>query len=134
MARGWFKREKKEKKEETLPQKVEITDLERVCGKDKKVCKALQHTMFLDPRKIGATSKDAAKKAADFEKKGENERARIWYHIAGGLALWKGDTTKLKQHFSKCAKLTPEMGYELITKVPEKATANAKKYYAKYLK
>lgn len=134
MVGGLFKRKKKEKVELTESKSTKITDLERICGNDKEVCKALQHTMFYDPRKIKTTLKEAVKKAEDFEKKKETDRARMWYHVAGGLALWKGDATKVKQYFSKCAKLAPEMNYELITKNPKKAVAKAQEFYKRFLK
>lgn len=132
MVRGLFKRNKKEKVE-TQIDKVRITDLDRVCGNDKKTCKALWHTMFYDPRKIDTTLENAVKKATDFEKKGNSTGARVWYHIAGGLALWKDDAPKVKQYFTKCMKLAPEMDYELITKIPEKAVVKAQEFYKKFL-
>lgn len=130
MVRNPFKR-KKEKKQ---PEEVKPTDLERICGEDKEMYKALQHTMLLDPRKVGMTMDDAAKEAAEFEKKGDNVQANVYYHIAGGLALWKGDVAKVKQYFGKCAKLSQEMDFGLITKIPERAVAKAQEYYGEYLK
>jgi len=118
---------------EARPEKAGMTELDKICGDDKEACQALWQTMFYDPRKIGATLDDAAKKAADFEKKGDKEQARKWYHIAGGLALWKDDAPKVKQYFTKCMKLAPEMEYELITKIPEKAVAKAQEFYKKFL-
>jgi hypothetical protein len=127
-----FSRKKKEDYK-VKEDKVPITDLEKICSGDKKICDALWHTMFLDPRKIGTTLKDAAKKAASLEKKGDSKMARTWYHIAGGLALWKGDAEMVKENFSKCAKLAPEMEYETIIEIPEKAVEKAQEYYKKYL-
>ncbi len=127
---GSFLRKKKEI--EVQPQEIPVTDLENICGADKEVFTALWHTMFLDPRKIKATLTEAAKKAAEFEKSDTN-MSRTWYHIAGGLALWKGDTEKVKKYFDKCAKLAPEMGYETILKIPEKAVEKAQEYYKKFL-
>lgn len=129
-----FKRGKKEEKVKEHVGKVEVTDLEKICGDDKKVCDALWHTMFYDPRKIHATLEDAAKKAAEFEMNGDNEKARIWYHVAGGLALWKSDVAGVKQYFSKCATLAPDMDYKAITKIPEKAVEKAQEFYGKFLK
>lgn len=134
MVRNIFKRKKKEKMEEKQREKVAITDLEKICGGDVKVYEALRHTMFLDPRKIETTMEDALEKAADFEKKGNEKMAIIWYHVAGGLALWKGDATKVKQYFGKCVKLAPEMDCELITKIPDMAVEKAREYYDKFLK
>jgi len=132
--KGLFKRKKKEKLEEIQPEKVEITDLEKICADDREAWTALRHTMFLDPRKIQATLEDAVKKAADFEKKGNSGSARVWYHIAGGLALWKGDAAKVKQYFGKCEKLAPEINYGLIMRIPERAVKKAQEYYQKFLK
>ena len=127
-----FSRKKKEEYK-VKEDKVPTTDLEKICGDDKEICEALWYTMFLDPRKIGTTLNDAAKKATSLEKKGDSKMARTWYHIAGGLALWKGDAEKVKKYFSKCAKLAPEMEYETIVKIPEKAVEKVQEYYKKYL-
>jgi hypothetical protein len=117
------------------PKSIEPSMLDQVCGgDDQDVCKALWHTMFYDPRKVQATLDEAAKKAAAYEKQGDNQHARMWYHIAGGLALWKGDVAKVKQHFGKCAKLAPDMDYEPIIKMAEKAVAKAQEFYDKFLK
>lgn len=124
----------KRMKDEEDAKKIEETDLEKICGEDKETYQALQHTMFVDPRKIGETLKDAAKKAEYFEKRGDSLQAGIWYHVAGGLALWEGDVMKIKQYFSKSAKLNPEADFELITKIPKKAIEKAQKYYSEFLK
>jgi hypothetical protein len=129
-----FRRSKKAEVIKMEPESVEATSLDQICGDDREVCKALGHTMFYDPRKVQATLDEAAKKAADYEKKGDDQHARMWYHIAGGLALWKGDAAKVKQYFGKCAKLAPDMDYEPITKVPKKAVAKAQEFYDKFLK
>ncbi|MDH5448542.1 MAG: hypothetical protein OEY24_07645 [Candidatus Bathyarchaeota archaeon] len=134
MVRDLFKRKKKEKTGAKQLEKVIITDLERICGNDKEIYKALQHTMFRDPRKIDVTMKEVTKKAAELEKKGDSIQARIQYHIAGGLALWKGDIAKVKQYFTKCAELAPEMDYGPITKIPEKGVEKAQEFYKKFLK
>ena len=39
----------------------------------------------------------------------------------------------VKENFSKCAKLAPEMKYETIIEIPEKAVEKAQEYYKKYL-
>lgn len=129
-----LRRTKKTDTTKIEPERVRETGLDQVCADDRDVCKALEHTMFYDPRKVQATLDEAAKKAGDFEKKGDSQHARMWYHIAGGLALWKGDAAKVKQYFGKCAKLAPDMPYEPITKVPEKAVAKAQEFYEKFLK
>jgi len=134
MVQRLLRRKKKEKKFEEQGQRVEKTKLEEICGNDKEVCEALWHTLFYDPTKIKTTMEEAAKTAANFEKSEENRRARVWYHIAGGLALWKGDASKVKQYFGKCEKLAPDMDYGMITKIPEKAVEKAQEFYKKFLK
>ncbi|MCW4055726.1 MAG: hypothetical protein NWE82_02950 [Candidatus Bathyarchaeota archaeon] len=128
-----FGRKKKEAVEEKKAEAIEKTQLEKICSNDKETYNALRHTMFYDPRKISETPEDALEKAKAFEKQGDTERTRIWYHVAGGLAIWKGDVAKVKQYFGKCQKLAPNMGYEQITKIPEKAVAKAQEYYKTYL-
>lgn len=128
---------RKGKKKSLLGEKAKetvITDLDSFCESDKNVCKALEHVMFLDPRKIGTTIKDAEKKASKFEKQKDSELAKMWYHIAGGLALWKGDVKKVEEYFNKCAEMAPEMNYKAITEIADKAVEKAGEYYKKYLK
>jgi len=129
-----FKKERKDLLQAKQPEKGKITDLEVTCGSDKETCKALWHTMFLDPRKIGTTIREAARKAAKYEKSKDEKLAMMWYHVAGGLALWKGDTAKVKQYFDECAKLAPEMEYKRIVETADKAVEKAQEYYKKYLK
>ncbi|UCB59927.1 MAG: hypothetical protein JSW72_07370 [Candidatus Bathyarchaeota archaeon] len=132
MVRRLFKRKKEEEKL-VSSQRVERSQLDQVCGNDKDLSEALWHTMFYDPTKINMTLDEAAKKAAAFEKNGESRRARVWYHIAGGLALWKGNTSKVKQYFGKCEKLAPDMYYGMIVKIPEKAVGKAQEFYKKFI-
>jgi hypothetical protein len=129
-----FREEKKKTSENVSQEKIGMTDLEKICGGDKEVCEALRHTMFYDPRKIPTSLDDAAKKAVDLERKGDKQQARVWYHIAGGLALWKGDVAKVKQYFDKCADIAPEMNYKMIVKIPEKAAEKAQEFYKEHLK
>ena len=128
---GRFRRKGKKKAvEETA--KV-ITELEQLCGEDKEIYEALVNTMFLDPRKIGTSIKDAVESAKKFEKSKDFTQARLWYEIAGGLAIYEGDVKKVVEFFSECEKYSANKKY-LILKNPEKAVAKAQEYYAKYLK
>ncbi|MEM0057597.1 MAG: hypothetical protein QXG09_01795 [Candidatus Bathyarchaeia archaeon] len=112
------------------PQK-QITELEQLCGDDKETYEALFNVMFLDPRKIGVTMKEAAENAKKFEKENDLARAKVWYHIAGGLALYEGNVEKVVEYFSKCEKLS-SISYPIL-KNPEKAVAKAQEYYKKFL-
>jgi len=109
------------------------TELEMLCGDDKEVYEALFNTMFLDPRKIGTSMKEAEGKAKESEKSGDLIKARMNYEIAGGLAIYEGNVKKVVKFFSEIEKISPDTKYPIL-KNPEKAIAKAKEYYEKYLK
>lgn len=126
-----FKRKKKEEAKTTVEVK-QMTELEQICGDDKETYEALANVMFLDPRKIGASMEEAAENAKKFEKEKDLARARLWYQIAGGLAIYEGNVKKVVEYFSKCEKLSPGSSYPIL-KNPEKAVAKAQEYYKKFL-
>jgi hypothetical protein len=126
------RKEMKEKAGTVAEPTKQLTELEQLCGDDKETYEALFNTMFLDPRKIGVSMKEAAENAKKFEKEKDLTRAKVWYQIAGGLAIYEGDVEKVVEYFGKCEKLSGE-NY-LILKNPEKAVAKAREYYEKFLK
>ncbi len=126
------KKEKKEEAKTATESQREITELEKLCGDDKETYEALLNTMFLDPKKIGVSMKEAAENAKKFEKEKDLTRARVWYQIAGGLAIYEGDVEKVVEYFGKCEKLSGT-SYPIL-KSPEKAVAKAHEYYEKFLK
>ena len=123
---------KKEKKIE-VETKNTITELEQLCGDDKETYEALHHTMFLDPRKPGTSMKEAADNAKKYEKAKDFVKARMWYEIAGGLAIYEGNVKKVVEFFSEIEKISPDTKYTIL-KNPEKAVAKAQEYYKQYLK
>ena len=123
---------KKEKKIE-IETKNTITELEQLCGDDKETYEALHHTMFLDPRKPGTSMKEAAENAKKYEKAKDLVRARTWYEIAGGLAIYEGNVKKVVEFFTECEKISPDIKYTIL-KNPEKAVEKTQEYYKKYLK
>jgi len=110
-----------------------ITQLEQICGDDKETYEALWHAMLLDPRKLGTSMKEAEENAKKLEKEKDLVRARSWYHVAGGLAIYEGNVEKVEEFFSKCEKISPDVKYTIL-KDPEKAVAKAQEFYKKYLK
>jgi hypothetical protein len=129
----FLKRKEKEEKAETVAELTkQLTELEQLCGDDKETYEALFNTMFLDPRKIGVSMKEAAENAKKFEKEKDSTKAKLWYQIAGGLAIYEGDIEKVVEYFSKCEKLSNEK-YPIL-KNPGKAVAKAREYYEKFLK
>ncbi|MGQ9538725.1 MAG: hypothetical protein ACUVTE_03970 [Candidatus Bathycorpusculaceae bacterium] len=126
------RKEKKEENKIEIESQRSMTELEKLCGDDKETYEALLDTMFLDPRKIGVSVKDAAENAKKFEKEKDLIKARVWYQIAGGLAIYEGDVEKVVEYFSKCEKLS-SASYPIL-KNPKKAVAKAQEYYEKFLK
>lgn len=124
---------RKKKEEEKVTQEIKKTDLKTICGDDKEVYEALIDTMFLDPRKVGISLKEAAKKAKEFKKSGDMIRTRMYYRMAGGLAISEGKVEKVIQCFGECKKLSPNENYKILEN-PEKAVQKAQEYYQKYLK
>ncbi|MEA2089873.1 MAG: hypothetical protein U9O89_03835 [Thermoproteota archaeon] len=123
------KKKEEEKKEDEI--KMELTPLEQICSDDKEVYEALRDTMLLYPSKVGVSMKEAVKKAKGFEKQDDDVRAAVWYQVAGGLAIWKGNAKKVKQYFTKCTKLTPNRNYSILENT-ERAVEKAQEYYKKY--
>lgn len=131
---GLLDRLRRKKEEKTEVESIrQRTELEQLCGDDKETYEALLNTMFLDPRKIGTSMKEAAENARKFEKAKDFVKARTWFEIAGGLAIYEGNVKKVAEFFRECEKLQPETKYPIL-KNPEKAVAKAQEYYKKYLK
>lgn len=129
--------QQKKGKEVTIVKKKEpeaLTALEAICKDDKEVYEALKDAMFYDPRKIRVTMEEAAEKAKMFEKDGKIHIAKMWYRVAGGLAIYKGEVSKVKQYFGKYAKLANDEPEPAILKFPEKALEKAQEFYSKHLK
>ncbi|MCS7124126.1 MAG: hypothetical protein NZ932_01740 [Candidatus Bathyarchaeota archaeon] len=126
------KRKKKDEsgKAENTSQR-QLTKLEQLCGDDKETYEALYNTMFLDPRKIGVSMKEAVENAKKLEKEKDLTRAKVWYQIAGGLALYEGNVEKVVEYFGKCEKLSG-VSYPIL-KNPKKAATKAREYYEKFL-
>jgi hypothetical protein len=120
---------KKEKKENA--EAAKMTPLEQLSIDDKEAYEALRPVMFLNPRKIETSMKQAADNAKKSEKEKDLVGARMWYQIAGGLAIYEGNVKKVIEYFESLQRVT---GQEfLILKNPEKAVAKALEYYQKYL-
>jgi hypothetical protein len=123
----------RKRKEKVAVKAKEVTELEKFLGDDKETYEALVHTIFLDPRKLAISMKEAVENAKKLEKADDLLRARVMYEIAGGLAIYEGNPKKVAEYFSEAERLDPEIKYP-ITKNPEKAVEKAQEYYKKYLK
>jgi hypothetical protein len=127
-----LRRKKKEENETNVETPQNIDELEQICGDDKETYMALAETMFLDPRKIEVSLKEAAENAKKYEKAKDFARAATWYKIAGGLAIYEGDVKKVVDYFSACEKFSKNKKFSIL-KNPEKAVAKAREYYKKIL-
>jgi len=128
-----FGRRKEEKKPKVQAvQKMEkISDLEQLAGNDKMTYEALAQVMFLDPRKIETSMKQAVDNAKKAEKDGDIAKAGMWYEVAGGLAIYEGNVKKVVECYGEAHRI---IGREYkILGSPEKAVALAQEYYKKYL-
>ena len=125
-----LKRRKKEGKATTETPK-NLTPLEQICGSEKDLYEALFPVIFLDPRKIDVTMKQAVDNAKKAEKEKDVSRARMWYEVCGGLAIYEGNTKKVVECYSEAQRVAGEK--YLILKNPEKAVAKAQEYYKKHL-
>jgi hypothetical protein len=128
-----FRRKKKEEEKTSQETVKTVSELEQFLGDDKEAYEALFNTMYLDPRKIETSMEQAAENAKKSEKAKEFIKARAWYEIAGGLAIYKGDVKKVAEFFGACEKILPDKTYAIL-KDPEKAVAKAQEYYKQYLK
>jgi hypothetical protein len=129
---GLLERFRKKEDQKVIHSSRALSELEQLCGDDKQTYEALHHTMFLDPRKIGASMKDAGENAKKFAKEKNFYRARVWYDIAGGLAIYDGDVKKVVEFFSESQKISG-VKYPILDDA-DKAVAKAQEYYKKYLK
>ena len=109
------------------------TSLESICSDDKEIYEALYKTMLLDPTRTEVSMKEAEEKAKASEKQADTLRARVWYELAGGLAIYEGDVKKVEKYFGKCAELAPDVSYPIL-KMPDRAVAKAQEYYQIHLK
>jgi hypothetical protein len=127
---GLLDRFRRKKKGSEKPR--QLTELELLCGDDKEAYEALLNTMYLNPKKLGVTMKEAAENAKKAEKEKDFVKANLWYRIAGGLAIYEGNVKKVVEYFGECQKISGAP-YPIL-KIPEKAVAIAQEYYKRFLK
>jgi hypothetical protein len=128
--RGVFGRGKNKSKASTVVAR-DLTALEQICENDKETYEALRHVIFLDPRKIDVTMKQAVDNAKSAEKQKDISRARMWYEVAGGLAIYEGNVKKVVEYYSAAARVTGEK-YPIVDNA-QKAVAKAQEYYKQHL-
>ena len=132
-----FGKKKDEKKqtvqtaEKTVEKPQKVSELEQLAGDDKMSYEALAQVMFLDPRKIETSMKQAVDNAKKAEKDGDIARAGMWYEVAGGLAIYEGNVKKVAECYGEAHRVIGR-DFKILAN-PEKAVALAKEYYKRYL-
>lgn len=108
-----------------------LSRLQEITGSDDELYRSLSRLLFMDPKKITTTLEDAVAQATNFETAGNRTRAEVWYRIAGGLALYKGDADGVRKFFEKAAAISgsskPE--YSVVARRSQEAVSVARKYY-----
>lgn len=121
---------RKEKDKASTITATNTTTLAQICGSDLETYQALSY-MFLDPRKIDVSTKQAADKAKNAEKEKDFPSAQMWYEVAGGLAIYEGDTKKVVEYYGGAERVSGKKYLILIN--PDKAVAKAQEYYKQSL-
>jgi hypothetical protein len=119
------------KKKDVKASEPKMSNLEQLCGGDKETYDSLSPILFLDPRKIAVPVKQVADNAKKSEKEKDSVSARMWYEIAGGLAIYEGNVEKVVEYYEGAQRVTGQK--YLILENPEKAVTKAQEYYKKYL-
>lgn len=126
------RKSKREEQKATVTTPTAISKLEELCGSDKETCTVLYNAMMLDPKKCDMTMKDAAENAKKFEKDRDYVKAGVLYRIAGGLAIYEGNSKKVVEYFSEAERLQPKEKFPILRN-PEKAVDKAQEYYKTYM-
>lgn len=113
------------------PEPTVASRLQEITGADGELYQAMSRLLFLDPKKITTSLESAVSQASEFESGGNRLRAEVWYRVAGGISLYRGDVEGVRKFFEKAASIAgdsrPE--YKTIAKRAEEAVSVARKYY-----
>ena len=108
-----------------------LSKLQEITAGDADMYQSLSRLLFLDPKKITTSLEDAISQATTFESMGSKTRAEVWYRIAGGIALYRGDSESVRKFFEKASSIAgdrrPE--YKTIASRSQDAVNLARKYY-----
>ena len=108
-----------------------LSKLQEITIGDAEMYQSLSRLLFLDPKKITTSQEDAVSQATTFDSNGNKTRAEVWYRIAGGIALYRGDQESVRKFFEKASTIArdrrPE--YKTIASRSEDAVNLARKFY-----
>jgi hypothetical protein len=128
---GLLGKKKPQTQEAMNPEPVALSRLQEITGSDEDMYRSMSRLLFMDPKKVITSSEEAVSQAANFEATGDKIRAEVWYRIAGGIALYRGDAEAVRKFFEKAAAISggskPE--YKTIASRAQEAVSIAAKYY-----
>lgn len=108
-----------------------LSELQQLVGDDEETYEALSATMFLNPKNIEFSLKEALENAKKAKDDGDKSKAGMWYAVAGGLSIYEGNVKKVVEYYSEAEKIMGK--HYMILRKPEKAVAIAQEYYKKFL-
>ncbi len=108
-----------------------LTRLQEITGNDGDMYRSLSRLLFLDPKKITTSLEEAVSQATSFESTGNKTRAEVWYRIAGGIALYRGDAEAVRKFFEKASLISADAKpeYKTVASRSQEAVSIARKYY-----
>lgn len=110
---------------------IVLSKLQEITAGDDEMYRSLSRLLFLDPKKITTSLEDAVSQATAFDSAGNRTRAEVWYRIAGGIALYRGDQDGVRKFFEKASSIAgdrrPE--YKTIASRSQDAVNLARKFY-----
>ena len=108
-----------------------LSKLQEITAGDDEMYRSLSGLLFLDPKKITTSLEDAVNQATAFDSAGNRTRAEVWYRIAGGISLYRGDPEGVRKFFEKASSIAgdrrPE--YKTIAGRSQDAVNLARKFY-----
>jgi hypothetical protein len=108
-----------------------LSRLQEITGNDIEMYRSMSRLLFMDPKKITTSLEEAVSQATTFEAAGSKTRAEVWYRIAGGIALYRGDAEGVRKFFEKAASISGNSKPEYTTAASrsQEAVSIARKYY-----
>jgi hypothetical protein len=128
---GLFGKRRPQTPADTGPEPVVLSRLQDITRTDIVMYEAMSRLLFIDPGKVTTTLEEAASQASKYEASGDRTRAEVWYRIAGGIALYKGDAQGVRKFFEKAASFAevPKQEYTTAANRAQEAVDIARKYY-----
>lgn len=131
MSLGLFGKRKAPDEKVGSPEPAVLSRLQEIAGNDSEIYTVMSRLLFIDPGKVTTSLEDAASQAASFEAAGDKTRAEVWYRIAGGISLYKGDVEGVRKFFEKAASFpgNSKKEYAIAASRSQEMVSIARKYY-----